>query len=135
MQKLYQKHGKEALDVVFAPEQWQPSPVIIKVVNPEDLRSRRFVLVWNNKGQDHKSCPIYHHMVDKEMAAKTDGGNPARVKVPGLHEGEAEKDKVFVRWEDKESREDGISTHLFQDWLTKRSFTQVWHFSQLRCSF
>ena len=86
--------------MVFAPEQWQPSPVIIKVVNPVDLRSRRFVLVWNNK-----SCPFYHHMMDKEMAAQTDGVNPARVKVPGLHEGEAEMDKVFVAWEEREAKD------------------------------
>ena len=105
MQKLYKKHKEDTLDVVFTPEQWQPSPVIIKVVNPEDLRSRRFVLVWNNKGQDHKSCPFYHHMMNKEMAGKTDGGNPARVKVPGLHEGEAEMDKVFVPWEEREAKD------------------------------
>ena len=105
MQKLYQEHGKDTLDKVFAPEQWQPSPVIIKVVNPEDLRSRRFVLVWNNKGQDHKSCPFYHHMMDKEMVVKTGGGNPARVKVPGLHKGEAEMDKVFVPWEEREAKD------------------------------
>ena len=91
--------------MVFAPEQWQPSPVIIKVVNPEDLRSRRFVLVWNNKGQDHKSCPFYHHMMDKRMSAKTDGVNPARLKVPGLHEGEAEMVKVFVPWEEREAKD------------------------------
>ena len=105
MQKLYKKYKEDTLDVVFTPEQWQPSPVIIKVVNPEDLRSRRFVLVWNNKGQDHRSCPFYHHMMNKEMAGKTDGGNPARVKVPGLHEGEAEMDKVFVPWEEREAKD------------------------------
>ena len=105
MKKLYQKHKEDTLDVVFAPEQWQPSPVIIKVVNPEDLKSRRFVLVWNNKGQDHRSCPFYHHMMGRDRTVKTDGCNPARVRVPGLHEGEAEMDKVFVPWEEREVKD------------------------------
>ena len=105
MQKLFQKHGKDTLDVVFAPERWQPSPSVIRVVNPEDLRSRRFVLVWNNKGQAHKCCPFYHHMMNKEMVAKTGGDNSARVKVPGLHKGEAEMDKVFVPWEEREAKD------------------------------
>ena len=44
-------------------------------------------------------------MMDKEMAAKTDGVNPARVKVPGLHEGETEMAKVFVPWEEREAKD------------------------------
>ena len=105
MQKLYQKHGKDTLDVVFAPERWQPSPSIICVVNPEDLRSRRFVLVWNNKGQDHKNCPFYHHVKNTEMMGKTDGDNPARATVLELRKGEPEMDKVFVPWENREARD------------------------------
>ena len=103
MQKLYQKHGEDTLDVVFAPERWQPAPTVIQVVNPEDLRSRRFVLVWNNKGPDHKHCPFYHHMKNTKM--KTDVGNPAWASVLELHEGEPEVDTEFVPWEDREARD------------------------------
>lgn len=105
LQELYQKHGEDTMDVVFATERWQPSPTIIRVVNPEDLKCRRFVLVWNNKGQAHKCCPFYHHMMIKETVAKTDGDNSAMVKVPGLHKGEAEMDKVFVPWEEREAKD------------------------------
>ena len=105
MQKLYQTHGEDTLDVVFAPERWQPSPTIIKVVNPEDLRSRRFVLVWTNKGQDHTNCPFYHHVLNTEMAVKTAGGSPAWTTVLETHEGESEMDKVFMPWEDREARD------------------------------
>ena len=105
MQKLYQKHGKDTLDVVFAPERWQPSPTIIRVVNPEDLRSRRFVLVWNNKGQDHKNCPFYHHVLNAEMVVKTVSGSPAWSTVLETHEGDFEMDKVFMPWEDREARD------------------------------
>ena len=103
MQKLYQTHGEDTLDVVFAPEWWQPAPIVIQVVNPEDLRSRRFVLVCNIKGHDHKNCPFYHHMKNTRM--KTDVGNPAWATVLELHEGEPEVDMVFVPWEDREARD------------------------------
>ena len=72
MQKLYKKHKEDTLDVVFTPEQWQPSPVIIKVVNPVDLRSRRFVLVWNKKGQGIfkvELCPLSGEWFWSKVAA------------------------------------------------------------------
>ena len=105
MKRLYQKHGENTLDVVFAPERWQPSPTIIRVVNPEDLKSRRFVLVWNSKAQDHKNCPFYHHVKNSEMMGKTHGAIPAREFVLEHHEGEPEMDKVFVPWEEREARD------------------------------
>ena len=106
MKSLYQKHGENTLDVVFAPERWQPSPTIIRVVNPEDLKSRRFVLVWNSKAQDHKNCPFYHHVKNSEMMGKTDDGAiPARTSVLEHHVGEPEMDKVFVPWEEREARD------------------------------
>ena len=106
MKRLYQKHGENTLDVVFAPERWQPSPTIIRVVNPEDLKSRRFVLVWKSKAQDHKNCPFYHHVKNSEMMGKTDDGAiPARTSVLEHHVGEPEMDKVFVPWEEREAKD------------------------------
>ena len=118
MQKLYQKHGEDTLDVVFAPERWQPSPTIIRVVNPEDLKSRRFVLVWNSKAQDHKNCPFYHHVKNSEMMGKTDGAIPAKEFVLEHHEGEPEMDKVFVPWEEREARD--CDPYMMQKLFVKR---------------
>ena len=118
MKRLYQKHGEDTLDVVFAPERWQPSPTIIRVVNPEDLKSRRFVLVWNSKAQDHKNCPFYHHVKNSEMMGKTDGAIPAREFVLEHHEGEPEMDKVFVPWEEREARD--CDPYMMQKLFVKR---------------
>ena len=119
MKRLYQKHGENTLDVVFAPERWQPSPTIIRVVNPEDLKSRRFVLVWNSKAQDHKNCPFYHHVKNSEMMGKTDDGAiPARTSVLEHHVGEPERDKVFVPWEEREARD--CNRYMMQKLFVKR---------------
>ena len=118
MKRLYQKHGENTLDVVFAPERWQPSPTIIRVVNPEDLKSQRFVLVWNSKAQDHKNCPFYHHVKNSEMMGKTDGAIPAKEFVLEQHEGEPEMDKVFVPWEEREARD--CDPYMMQKLFVKR---------------
>ena len=89
------------------------------MVNPEDLKSRRFVLVWNSKAQDHKNCPFYHHVKNSEMMGKTDDGTiPARTSVLEHHVGEPEMDKMFVPWEEREARD--CDPYMMQKLFVKR---------------
>ena len=67
------------LETHFLEESWSADLTVIKVVNPEG-QVKPFVLLWNNKGESHSTCPFYKRCAGaKEKAAWRTGGQENQV--------------------------------------------------------
>ena len=115
-ERFFREGGTDALKNMFEGEPWEAAPLIVKVANPGDSgRIHRFVVIWNNKSQDHKNCPFYHHMLSKKTV-ETDCSTPTRLELPVPKE--EEEATAFVPWEEKEAKE--CDHDLVQELFLKR---------------
>ena len=93
---------------VFAGGPCQPGPLIVEVANTDNHGEMCcFVVVWNNKYKDHKTCDFFHHMMSKKTGIEAvrqkslQDGKPTWMEVPQVAEGEL---PVFVPWEEREAK-------------------------------
>ena len=100
--------GQDAMKDVFAGGPCQPGPLIVEVANTDNRGEMcRFVVVWNNKYKDHKTCDFFHHMMSKKTGVEAvrqkslQDGKPTWMEVPQVAEGEL---PVFVPWEEREAK-------------------------------
>ena len=101
-ERFFREGGKDALKNVYEGEPWDAAPLIVKVANPGNYgRICRFVVVWDNKSQDHTTCPFYHHMMSKETM-DMECGKPTKLERKERKEKEATE---FVPWEEREAKE------------------------------
>ena len=101
-ERFFREGGKDALKNVYEGEPWDAAPLIVKVANPGNYgRICRFVVVWDNKSQDHTTCPFYHHMMSKETM-DMECGKPTKLERKERREKEATE---FVPWEEREAKE------------------------------
>ena len=101
-ERFFREGGKDALKDVYEGEPWDAAPLIVKVANPGNYgRICRFVVVWDNKSQDHTTCPLYHHMMSKETM-DMECGKPTKLERKERREKEATE---FVPWEEREAKE------------------------------
>ena len=101
-ERFFREGGKDALKDVYEGEPWDAAPLILKVANPSNYgRICRFVVVWDNKSQDHTTCPLYHHMMSKETM-DMECGKPTKLERKERKEKEATE---FVPWEEREAKE------------------------------
>ena len=115
-ERFFREGGKDALKNVYEGEPWEASPLIVKVANPGNYgRIHRFVVVWDNKSKDHKTCPFYHNMMNKETT-EIDSGKPTQLELTQSKEGE--EATAFVPWEEKEAKE--CDHDLVQELFLKR---------------
>ena len=113
--RFFREGGTDALKNVYEGEPWEAAPLIVKVANPGDYgKICRFVVVWDNKSQDHKTCPFYHHIMSKETV-EIDCDRPTRLE---LKESQQEEATDFVPWEERESKECDYS--LVKELFVKR---------------
>ena len=86
--RFFREGGKDALKNVYEGEPWEAAPLIVKVANPGDYgRIRRFVVVWDNKSHNHKTCPFYHHMMSRKTV-EVECAKPTKMEVAKPKEGE-----------------------------------------------
>ena len=101
-ERFFREGGRDALKNVYEGEPWEAAPLILKVANPGNYgRICRFVVVWDNKVQDHKTCPLYHHMMRKETV-QIECGKPTKLE---LRERKDKEAAAFVPWEEREAKE------------------------------
>ena len=95
--------GQDAMKDVFAGGPCQPGPLIVEVANTDNRGEMcRFVVVWDNKSKDHKTCDFFHHMMSKKTGVEAVRQKPTWVEVPQVEEGEL---PAYVSWEEREARE------------------------------
>ena len=100
-ERFFREGGRDALKNVFEGEPWESAPLIVKVANPSNYgRICRFVVVWDNKSQDHTTCPLYHHMMRKETV-QIECGKPTKLE---LKERRDEEAAAFIPWEEREAK-------------------------------
>ena len=78
--RFFRDGGKDALKDVYEGEPWDSAPLIVKVANPDNGTIHRFVVVWDNKHQDHKACSFYHNTMGKK-AVEIECAKPTRLEV------------------------------------------------------
>merc|ERR1712012_1420166 len=101
--------GQDAMKDVFAGGPCQPGPLIVEVANTDNRGEVcRFVVVWDNKSKDHKTCDFFQHMMSKKTGLEAvrqkslQDGKPMWLEVPRVEEGEL---PAFVPWEEREAKE------------------------------
>ena len=95
--------GQDAMKDVFAGGPCQPGPLIVEVANTDNHGEMCcFVVVWNNKYKDHKTCDFFHHMMSKKTGVEAVRQKPTWVEVPQVEKGEL---PAYVPWEEREAKE------------------------------
>jgi hypothetical protein len=100
--------NKKMLEARFLMRSKEPGnnrPTIVKVVNPE-MMTKPFVLVWDNRAQDHKNCPLFQYISAMKQKIQEDScETQPKINVPGLSEGEEIAElpqyKSWEKWERK----------------------------------
>ena len=100
--------GQDAMKDVFAGGPCQPGPLIVEVANTDNHGEMcRFVVVWDNKSKDHKTCDFFHHMMSKKTGVEAvrqkslQDGKPTWMELLQVEEGEL---PAFVPWEEREAK-------------------------------
>ena len=100
--------GQDAMKDVFAGGPCQPGPLIVEVANTDNHGEMcRFVVVWDNKSKDHKTCDFFHHMMSKKTGVEAvrqkslQDGKPTWMELLQVEEGEL---PTFVPWEEREAK-------------------------------
>ena len=100
--------GQDAMKDVFAGGPCQPGPLIVEVANTDNRGEMcRFVVVWDNKSKDHKTCDFFHHMMSKKTGVEAvrqkslQDGKPTWMELLQVEEGEL---PAFVPWEEREAK-------------------------------
>ena len=100
--------GQDAMKDVFAGGPCQPGPLIVEVANTDNRGEMcRFVVVWDNKSKDHKTCDFFHHMMSKKTGVEAvrqkslQDGKPTWMELLQVEEGEL---PTFVPWEEREAK-------------------------------
>ena len=88
------------LEADFLRDPWIAGLTLIHVVDP-DYRVKPFILLWNNKGESHSTCPFYKRCAgDQEKKAMKHDHAPY---IPGVSEkGEEVVLPHFKKWEERE---------------------------------
>merc|ERR1712004_266511 len=81
---------------------------IVEVANTDNRGEMcRFVVVWDNKSKDHKTCDFFHHMMSKKAGVEAvrqkslQDGKQTWMELLQVEEGEL---PAFVPWEEREAK-------------------------------